>query len=79
MDAIPMHYPGHVMRLYTDVTPDMRQMRRICELACTRPHLDICLVQNLPGNPAVDLSAIVPGLWKLLALIDPQVKNLLKG
>ena len=41
-------YPGWTLRIYTDV--DKTQLASLCDLACDNPHLDLCLVKDLPGT-----------------------------
>ena len=40
-------YPGWTMRLYYDVDNEATK-KRLCDLYCRFPHLDLCNVNNLP-------------------------------
>ena len=48
-------------------------MGRLCELACSNSHLDLCHVRQLPGNPVRDASQLHPMMWRFLPTLDPQV------
>lgn len=65
------YYPGWIMRIYTDF--DKPELAPLCEVACDNPHLDLCLVKDLPGTPFKDASRVFPMNWRFFATIDPQV------
>ena len=48
-------------------------MGRLCGLACSNSHLDLCHVRQLPGNPVGDASQLHPMMWRFLPTLDPQV------
>ena len=62
-----------VMRLYYDLAQSDELMDRLCELACSNSHLDLCHVRHLPGNPVRDASDIFAMNWRFLPPLDPQV------
>ena len=62
------------MRLYYDLDQNDPLMKQLCDLACENPHLDLCYVRSLPGNPVVDASDIFPMNWRFLPPVDPQVE-----
>ena len=55
---------GWIMRLYYDLAQSDPLMGRLCELACSNSHLDLCNVRQLPGNPVRDASDIFPMNWR---------------
>ena len=54
-------------------------MARLCELACSNSHLDLCHVRHLPGNPVRDASDIFPMNWRFLPPLDPQVSGYIEA
>ena len=42
-------YPGWIMRLYTNYDIKDKMFKKLCDLACDYPFLDICHVEDLPG------------------------------
>ncbi|ROT69401.1 hypothetical protein C7M84_012409 [Penaeus vannamei] len=43
-------YPGWLMRIYHSVTAeDLRGTEELCRIYCDHPHVDLCLVHDLPG------------------------------
>ena len=61
------------LRLYYDLAQSDELMDRLCELACSNSHLDLCNVRQLPGNPVRDASHLHPSIWRFLPSLDPQV------
>ena len=54
-------------------------MGRLCGLACSNSHLDLCHVRHLPGNPVKDASDIFPMNWRFLPPLDPQVPRYIQA
>ena len=52
------------VRLYYDLAQSDELMGRLCGLACSNSHLDLCYVRELPGNPVRDASDIFPMNWR---------------
>ena len=48
-------------------------MQELCSLACSYPHLDLCYVRDLPGQPSTNISSMFPKNWRFLPTLDPQV------
>ena len=61
------------LRLYYDLAQSDELMDRLCELACSNSHIDLCNVRQLPGNPVRDASHLHPSIWRFLPSLDPQV------
>jgi len=61
------------MRLYYDLDDGDPMEKSLCELACSRPQLDLCHVRRLPGNPVQDASSLFAMTWRFLPVLDPQV------
>ncbi|KAG7163831.1 hypothetical protein Hamer_G019100 [Homarus americanus] len=62
-------YPGWRVRLYTD--PRGRDSV-LCPLLGRHAHFDVCDITNLPP-PLGNLSLLLPSMWRLSPLGDPQV------
>ena len=65
-------YPGWTMRLYYQVNEYQGDvMKKLCQLACTEPELDLCDASDNPklGNATM----LYPLLWRFLPVIDRQV------
>ena len=52
------------LRLYHDLAQSDQLLGRLYELACSNPHLDLCYVRQLPGNPVREASDIHPSIWR---------------
>ncbi|ODM88921.1 hypothetical protein Ocin01_17760 [Orchesella cincta] len=61
------HFPGWVMRLYTDVDPD----ESLCKMICNNDDLFWCDVRQLPGGQ--NMSKYFPKTWRFLAMGDPTI------
>ena len=61
------------MRLYFDLDPADPQLTRLCDLACSNNHLDLCHVGSLPGTPVKDARKIFAMNWRFFPTLDPQV------
>ena len=61
------------MRLYFDLDPADPQLARLCDLACSNNHLDMCHVGSLPGTPVKDARKIFAMNWRFFPTLDPQV------
>ena len=71
LDLVPRHYPGWVIRVYYDLEPEDPELRRLCDLACSNPSLDICHVRNNPASG--DISQIFAMNWRFFPTLDPNV------
>ena len=72
LDLMRKLYPGWTMRVYYQVNEYQADvMKKLCELACSEPELDICDINTIPklGNA----SMIYPLIWRFLPVIDRQV------
>ena len=60
------------MRVYYQVNDDQGDiMKKLCELACSEPELDIC---DANSNPKLgNASMLYPLIWRFLPVIDRQV------
>eukprot|EP00096_Caligus_rogercresseyi_P007457 TRINITY_DN25318_c0_g1_i1.p1 TRINITY_DN25318_c0_g1~~TRINITY_DN25318_c0_g1_i1.p1 ORF type:complete len:364 (-),score=14.41 TRINITY_DN25318_c0_g1_i1:7-1098(-) len=63
-------YPGFIMRLYFQAHEE-DAMRRLCDLACLNPHLDLCDASQVPKLG--DSTILYPLLWRFLPVLDKQV------
>jgi len=73
VDLLSEFYPSWVMRLYHDVLPESRLHRKLCKIACNHQNIDLCYVNNLPGNPTTQAAQIYPTIWRFFPTLDPQV------
>ncbi|ODM89768.1 hypothetical protein Ocin01_16912, partial [Orchesella cincta] len=64
------HFPGWVMRLYTDVDPD----QSLCEIICGNDDLFWCDVRQLPGGQ--NMSKYFAKTWRFLAMGIQQLTYL---
>ena len=71
LDLVPRHYPGWTIRVYYDLEPEDPELRRLCDLACANPSLDICHVRNNPASG--DISQIFAMNWRFFPTLDPNV------
>ena len=71
LDLVPRHYPGWIIRVYYDLEPEDPELRRLCDLACSNPSLDICHVRNNPASG--DISQIFAMNWRFFPTLDPNV------
>ena len=72
---VPAIYgPGWSMRLYYDLAGEDPMLQELCSLACSFPHLDLCYVRDLPGQPSTNVSSMFPMNWRFLPTLDPQVE-----
>ena len=71
LDLVPRHYPGWTIRVYYDLEPEDPELRRLCDLACSNPSLDICHVRNNPASG--DISQIFAMNWRFFPTLDPNV------
>ena len=72
LDLMRKFYPGWTMRVYYQVNEYQGDvMKKLCEIACSEPELDICDANTNPklGNA----SMLYPLLWRFLPVIDRQV------
>jgi len=69
LSLIKQIYPGYVMRLYYQASPEVKE--KLCQIACSDPGLDLCPATAIPklGNA----TKVYPLLWRFLPAIDPQV------
>ena len=72
LDLMRKFYPGWTMRVYYQVNEYQGQViKRLCELVCSEPELDIC---DANANPKLgNASMLYPLLWRFLPVIDRQV------
>jgi len=73
LNLVSKHYPGWLVRVYYDLTPDSETMKSLCQLACNQPSLDICHVRSIPSNG--DISKVFAMNWRFFPLLDPQVED----
>ena len=73
LDLVPRHYPGWTIRVYYDLEPEDPELRRLCDLACANPSLDICHVRNNPASG--DISQIFAMNWRFFPTLDPNVDS----
>lgn len=71
LNLVDKHYPGWVVRVYYDLTPDSETMTSLCQLACSRPSLDLCHVRSIPSSG--DISKVFAMNWRFFPILDPQV------
>ena len=62
------------MRLYYEKRLSEPYNDHLCKLACNYNHLDLCDVENLPGQPMKNASAIFPKHWRAFPTLDAQVR-----
>ncbi|CAG0886191.1 unnamed protein product [Darwinula stevensoni] len=68
------HYPGWVVRVYTDLDPgDKEDWAFMCGVQCRFPHVDFCSVEGLPRLGDVTGRQPVGRLWRYLPMVDPLV------
>ena len=72
VDLLRKFYPGWTMRVYYQVNEYQGEvMKKLCELVCSEPELDIC---DANANPKLgNASMLYPLLWRFLPVIDRQV------
>ena len=60
-----------IVRVYYQVNADSPVMKKLCDLACTEPSLDLCEAQKNPrlGNATL----LYPLIWRFLPVIDVNV------
>ena len=66
-------FTGYVMRLYYEKRHYGSLFNDLCDLACDNDHLDLCDVENLPGQPVATGSSIFPKHWRTFPSLDAQV------
>eukprot|EP00095_Tigriopus_kingsejongensis_P005425 maker-scaffold576_size132709-snap-gene-0.17 protein:Tk05425 transcript:maker-scaffold576_size132709-snap-gene-0.17-mRNA-1 annotation:"hypothetical protein DAPPUDRAFT_96285" len=71
LELIQKYYPGYVMRLYHNLSPESPVMESLCHLTCHEPMLDLCDISQNPrlGNATV----LYATLWRFLPVLDVQV------
>ena len=56
-----------MLRVYYDLEASDPELRRLCELACHNPSIDLCHVRDNPASG--DISSIFAMIWRLLVLV----------
>lgn len=76
-ESIKHWYPGFAFRIYLDTPTMLTESAQsvICPLFCEKPHVDVCLVDNLPDKGAFwDIKHQPNGnFWRFLPLRDDLV------
>ena len=53
-----------IMRLYINLKISDPIFKNLCNLACNNPNIDLCVANNLPGNPVDNATKIFPRIWQ---------------
>ena len=62
-----------MFRVYYDLEGSDPELRRLCELACHNPSIDLCHVRDNPASG--DISSIFAMIWRLL--VDTYYRNVM--
>ena len=56
-----------MLRVYYDLEASDPELRRLCELACHNPSIDLCHVRDNPASG--DISSIFAMIWRFIILV----------
>lgn len=73
VEASGMHFPWHILRIYHNITSDMSEHGRLCQLFCSSDNVDLCNVRHL--GKYGDSSRFYSPLWKYMAVVDPLAEE----